>query len=92
MDFDGVVERHGHYIVFETKEVGKEIPQGQLITLEGLRSPKDFCVMKIWGKNEPEHFEASGMSNGKIWMAKGVGTKAARNFVKRWYEWANRKK
>ena len=29
MDFDGVVERHKHYLIFETKKEGQRIPQGQ---------------------------------------------------------------
>lgn len=90
MDFDGVVERYGHYIVFETKEPNKEIPKGQLITLEGLRTPKSFCVMKIWGKDKPEYFEASyGWINKKVFEKSGKGVEEARDFVKRWYEWAN---
>lgn len=33
MDFDGVVERYGHVLIFETKNEGKEIDPGQRITL-----------------------------------------------------------
>ena len=40
MDFDGVVERYGNYLIFETKDIGKPISLGQLITLNNLRNGK----------------------------------------------------
>ncbi len=55
MDFDGVVERFGHYLIFETKEIGKSILKGQEITLCNLQNPKSFTVIKIWGKSSPEY-------------------------------------
>jgi hypothetical protein len=36
MDIDGVVERKGNFLIFETKHEGKDIPLGQKITLENL--------------------------------------------------------
>ena len=36
MDFDGVVERKGHFIIFETKKRGVVVPKGQLYTFESL--------------------------------------------------------
>ena len=90
MDFDGVVERRKHYLVFETKDPGVEIPQGQLITLEGLMAPRSFCVMKIWGKEEPEYFEASfGLVGEKVYEEKGEGIEKAKIYVERWFGWAN---
>jgi len=90
MDFDGVVERFRHFLVFETKGIGKEIPKGQLITFEGLKNPKDFCVMKIWGKNKPEYFESSFFYKGKLIEEKGRGLEEAKNFIKRWFNWASK--
>ena len=86
MDFDCVVERHKHYLVIETKYPDTQIPQGQLITLEGLMSPKSFCVMKIWGKEEPLYFETMFAYKGKIYKETGGGVEKAREFVKRWFE------
>jgi hypothetical protein len=54
MDFDGVVERNGHLLVFETKDVGKDVPQGQLITLEALWRRSGVTVFLIHGKARPE--------------------------------------
>jgi len=90
MDFDGVVERYGHYLVFETKDLGVEIPQGQKITLAGLRNPKDFCVMKIWGKDEPEYFKITTLHKGHLIEIEGWGVNEAREYIRKWFEWANR--
>jgi len=86
MDFDGVVERHGHYLVLETKDTGVPIPNGQLITLAGLQSPKDFTVMKIWGKTDPETIELT-TRQGKVFTGRGI--KTAIKWVEKWFKWAN---
>ena len=36
MDIDAIVERNGHFLIFETKAPDKEIPLGQRITLRRL--------------------------------------------------------
>jgi len=89
MDFDAVVERFRHYLVMESKEEGKEIPQGQLITLNNLYIAKDFHVMKIWGKYEPKEFIIR-YPTGKEKIYHGVDS--ARNFVIWWFEKANKNK
>lgn len=50
MDFDGVVERRGHFLVFETKAEGTPIPVGQKITLEALCKTNIFTVFILYGK------------------------------------------
>ena len=87
MDFDGVVERHHHFLIFETKDVGKNIPQGQLLTFEALKTPRTFTVMKIWGKNTPEKMEVN-FHNGKIITVSTIDE--MKEYVKKWYEWANK--
>lgn len=87
MDFDGVVERRGNFLVFETKDVGKEIPMGQRITLETLVRIGCFTVMIIYGKLSVESFE--------IWFHKAPkftsdGLENARNAVKSWFSWASK--
>ena len=86
MDFDGVVERKYNYLIFETKEEGKEIPKGQIITLNNLRNAKSFTIMKIWGKNNPIKIELV-YPDGKTLYFDGS---AAKNIVKRWYAWADK--
>lgn len=86
MDFDGVVERHSNYLIFETKDVGVDISKGQLITLKNLQKPKTFTVMKIWGKENPEKMEINS-HDGVVKTTCDLGE--MKNYVSRWYSWAN---
>jgi len=86
MDFDGVVERNCHYLVFETKKLGIDIPDGQKMTLERLREGKSFTVMKIWGKEKPETVEVV-FPDGKIRKYKGIEKATA--IVKKWFKAAD---
>jgi hypothetical protein len=54
MDIDAVVERHGRFLVFETKEPGSEIPKGQKITLRALHNLGYFTIFYIEGKKKDE--------------------------------------
>ena len=91
MDFDGVIERHWHYIIFETKDVGLNISQAQLWTLERISNARSFCIMKIWGKENPEYFESQRyLTNGKSFpMESGEGVDMAKDYVRRWFKWAD---
>jgi hypothetical protein len=55
MDFDGVIERNGNFLVMETKAVGKDIPKGQMITLESAYALGCFTLLFIQGKGSPEY-------------------------------------
>ena len=85
-DFDGVVERNNHYLVFETKKSGADIKPGQKQDLERLREGKSFTVMKIWGKKEPETVEVI-FPDGKIRRYKGI--EKAKDVVKKWFKAAD---
>lgn len=50
MDLDGVVERNGRFLVFETKEPGKTIPRGQEISLKALCATGIFTIFVLYGK------------------------------------------
>ena len=52
MDIDALVERHGKFLLLETKMHGKEAPQGQLIALERLvkLGRGDIKLFFVWGK------------------------------------------
>ena len=54
MDLDGIVERKGRFLVFETKNPGVEIPKGQEITLRALARTELFTVFLIQGKRPGE--------------------------------------
>jgi hypothetical protein len=53
MDFDGVVERKLNYLIFESKDNGKEVPQAQQWTLDRLSEAKSFSVIEVWPKRPP---------------------------------------
>jgi len=86
MDFDGVVERHRHFLIFESKNIGVPIPTGQELTLGRLRIAKTFTVIKIWGKSAPEYAEIIHQ-NGKT--IKIAGFAEIKNKVEAWFFWAN---
>lgn len=54
MDFDAVVERRGHILIFETKIPGKGMPKGQAITLTTMWRDKGATVMCLEGKTAPD--------------------------------------
>ena len=54
MDFDAVIERMGHFLIFETKSKGKSIDVGQSITLTTAWKQKGFSVIHVEGKTAPE--------------------------------------
>ena len=91
MDFDGVVERKGQFLVFETKDK-KSIPSGQFYTLMSAHRLGCFTVMIIEGKTRPER--------GCIWWPgdqiskdclgeEFTGLDEARSLVCLWYKLAD---
>jgi len=87
MDIDGIVERRGQFLVFETKDIGVQIPQGQLFTLESMHRLGVFTIMIIHGKHRPEICHCwYPASTVKVTLH---GTDEARAFVERWYRWAD---
>ena len=87
MDFDGVVERKGQFIIFETKGVGVPIPKGQLYTLESIHRLGCFTVMLIYGKTKPESAEVwyPGTSTRRL----VVGIDPIQDIVRQWYAYAD---
>jgi len=88
MDFDGVVERKGNFILFETKNLGVPIPDGQMYTLQAAHALGCFTIFLIHGKTKPE--------SAQIWYpgtrAREVyeGVDAIREKVSSWYAYADR--
>ena len=95
MDVDGLVERKGNFLLFETKDVGKPVPRGQMITLEALYALGCFTVMFVYGKEKPESiavWDAPGFRTGAFMDSdRPVETSVpqARAYCARWYEYAN---
>jgi len=58
MDIDALVERRGHFVIFETKKTGVEIPQGQKIALGKLieLGRGHITLIVVFGKSVTESF------------------------------------
>lgn len=57
-DIDGFVERHGYFMVIETKRPGVAIPYGQHLTFEALRKLNKFWIFIVWGyPGKPEKIQ-----------------------------------
>ena len=93
MDFDGVVERKGNFIIFETKDQGTPIPKGQLITLQKVHQLGVFTIMLIYGKSAPEQAQVWCPPDFKKGLVmtdfKPIDTARARKFVSDWYDYAD---
>jgi hypothetical protein len=87
MDFDGVVERRGAFLVFETKAPGVTLPEGQRITLEALIQDPRFTVVLC--AKRPED-----IGGWEVWHKYGraviPGDAAAlRAWCAAWYDYVN---
>jgi hypothetical protein len=84
-DIDGMVERHGFFLMIETKKpTVDEIPQGQAILFDQWCRNQKHMLLLIYGYNgKPE--EAC------VWPADRVpaGADEIHAFVSDWYQWAN---
>jgi len=94
MDFDGVVERKGNFIIFETKNIDTPIPDGQLYTLESAFKLNCFTIMFIEGKGKPEKAKVwcqPGFKGGKVMDSHLVvdDVQRLRQFVSDWYVFAD---
>ena len=94
MDFDCVVERKGHFLIFETKDFNVPIDRGQIISLESITHPKDCTVIVLRGKTAVEiygwevwRFNPKGHVYKK-WFD-GTSTDLVK-FCETWINWANR--
>lgn len=88
MDFDGVVERKGNFILFETKNLGVPIPKGQMYTLESAHRLGCFAIFLIHGKLHPESCEIWYPGTHKREVVEGVD--AIRAKVASWYVFADK--
>lgn len=88
-DLDGMVERHGWFLVLETKAPGAIIPQGQLGTFEKLRATGKFTILVIWGPtNTPTAVQL--MTTKSIKPPEDADIEKVRSIVANWYQWADR--
>lgn len=83
-DFDGVVERHGHFLVFETKDIGARPTEGQEIAFRALVADPRFTVLIC--RKRPEQIRG-----WTVWTRRGLcrflgDAEALKAWCAAWYE------
>lgn len=87
-DIDGMVERHGQFLWFETKEPNVRIPDGQRITFTNAASTNFITVLVIWGHpGEPQKMHSWWRDREKTY--ENTSLDRLREFVSNWYDWAD---
>ena len=97
MDIDAMVERRGHFLVFETKKDGKDVPLGQKITLTELWKRGFTTIIQVAGKRPEEITGYALYPEGEFEYGVQVGDKELKpvNYmglawvVRRWFCWAS---
>ena len=83
-DLDGIVERHGKFLVLEAKRPGISIPVGQRLMFEAMANTGIFTVIIIWGEtNAPVRMEVWDMQ-GKL-LVNPATIESIQEEVQRWY-------
>ena len=94
MDIDGIIERKGKFLVFETKDIGKDIPKGQMITFEQLYKLGVFTILFVQGKIKHEKAMAwcqPGFLNGfKHSNFVPCDDIKLNEFTNKWYRFSNK--
>lgn len=88
-DLDGIVERNGHFLCFETKVLNTQVPLGQYLTLKALVKIGFFTVMIIWGPKDTPRRLAVWDRNGEV-KPYDADLFELRRRVADWYRWANK--
>lgn len=98
-DIDGIIERHGYFLVLEAKRPGAGQPLGQKILYENMVKTGLFTVVYFWGKdNDPDSIECVEVLKPEKWGERGRVISSGKipynkgkfiNLVGRWYKKAN---
>jgi len=96
MDLDAVIERHGQFLVFETKRFpDTPIPEGQRITLNALLKTGRFTVFVLRGKTADTIssllvcYPGSTMGTGK--HKQPADARYVIERTRAWFKWASAK-
>lgn len=88
MDVDGLFERHGYFLVLESKLPGDELSGGQERALQALARLPQFLVVVVEGV--PPDMVASWRTLGTKHVRYGHGRGSLREFIARWYQYVDR--
>ena len=85
MDFDCVVERHGHFLVIETKSEGQKIGDGNALTFQALLRSPAWRLMVLYGKLPNEISEVFIYERGQLLYHKqDADTQTVRSLCHEW--------
>ncbi len=87
-DVDGLVERHGKFLVFETKSPGVSIPFGQTITFKSMVSTGVFTIIVVWGETNKPIKALLYTRHGET-VYDPCDIDRFRNIVSQWFKYAN---
>jgi hypothetical protein len=88
-DIDGCVERNGQTLIIETKGPDVPIPQGQFIMFETWAKTGYFTILVVWGETDNPTHMMLFRPGGQVEVRKEAGLGEMRDFITRWFEWAN---
>lgn len=87
-DIDGLMERHGYFLILEKKKPGHIISWGQEITFKALIKLEKFTVVVFWGSERaPQKIRLSTLSGTRFIVPDSSHTLV--EIIKRWFAWAN---
>jgi hypothetical protein len=94
MDIDGLVEIGGHFLIWETKTSGAEIPVGQKLALKRLVRLGDGRISLLYHAKKPEDLKDLWLlicrfGHLESWVNRLGGLEKARTFVFRWGQYAD---
>lgn len=94
MDIDACVERRGQFLMFETKDAGVEVKEGQMITLRRFRGLGCVTLIFIVGKACPPElavvwYPGTHELDPEVDVEHFTGIEPIRDFIKRWFAWAS---
>ena len=91
-DLDMILERRGRFLVAEWKRTGEKLSIGQKIMLRELSLNAYFSVIVIEGYSDGNTTEVNGIyffRNGKLEKTNYTCIDGLKDFINRWYKWAD---
>lgn len=86
-DIDGLVEKNGYFLLFETKRQGASIPMGQKIMFNNMIATQKFTVIVAWGEtNTPTKLLMMTRHGEQEYNPATI--ESFRGIVTKWYDWA----
>lgn len=87
-DGDGIVERRGHFLLFETKKKGVEIPDGQQYLFDAWVAAGNHAMI-IWGRQSEKRFNIKWLYQRGELMLMDKTLDDIKSIVRKWFQWAN---